>query len=271
MMQRQSPSRSSSSQRRPSSISICRVMALRRGWLSTVTTATCRLCRASRISIIRAPGNVTGDSSWGPARAACQPTAPDRFAISSARAMGVWRGAGNEGDPVPGMGRSRCAAARRGREPEPQAAPGTPPGPRRRRPLRRQPDGRRHLAGEAAVPVRPGARSRRRDCQDRQRGRWLAGRAAGARGAAQRRRLCRGDRALVTAIILWNTRYLNRAIAALREVEDVPDHLLAHLSPLGWEHVNLTGDYVWSADRRMANADGYRPLRTASEADLPAA
>ena len=41
---------------------------------------------------------------------------------------------------------------------------------------------------------------------------------------------------LVTAIILWNTRYLNRAIAALREVEYVPDHLLAHLSPLGWEH-----------------------------------
>jgi TnpA family transposase len=77
---------------------------------------------------------------------------------------------------------------------------------------------------------------------------------------------------LVTAIILWNTRYLNRAIAALREVEDVPDRLLVHLSPLGWEHVNLTGDYVWSrADQRTANADGYRPLRTASEAALPAA
>ena len=77
---------------------------------------------------------------------------------------------------------------------------------------------------------------------------------------------------LVTAIILWNTRYLNRAIAALREVEDVPDHLLAHLSPLGWEHVNLTGDYVWSReDQRTVSADGYRPLRTASEAALPAA
>ena len=37
---------------------------------------------------------------------------------------------------------------------------------------------------------------------------------------------------LVTAIILWNTRYLERAAAALRETEDVPDHLLAHLSPL---------------------------------------
>jgi len=40
---------------------------------------------------------------------------------------------------------------------------------------------------------------------------------------------------------------VNRAIAALRETEDVPDHLLAHLSPLGWEHINLAGDYVWSS------------------------
>jgi TnpA family transposase len=47
---------------------------------------------------------------------------------------------------------------------------------------------------------------------------------------------------VVTAIILGNTRYLERAIAALREIEDVPVSLLAHLSPLGWEHINLTGD-----------------------------
>src|ERR1700731_1124519 len=60
---------------------------------------------------------------------------------------------------------TKCAA-RRGREPEPQAAPGAHPGPRRRGQLRRQPDGRRHLSGEAAVPVHPGARSRRRDCRD---------------------------------------------------------------------------------------------------------
>jgi hypothetical protein len=67
---------------------------------------------------------------------------------------------------------------------------------------------------------------------------------------------------LVTAIILWNTRYLERAVAALRQVEDVPDHLLAHLSPLGWEHVNLTGDYVWGAPEQMTeNPDGFRPLR----------
>jgi hypothetical protein len=69
---------------------------------------------------------------------------------------------------------------------------------------------------------------------------------------------------LVTAIILWNTHYLNRAITALREVEDVPDHLLAHLSALGWGHVNLTGDYIWApADQLAENRDGFRPLRPA--------
>jgi TnpA family transposase len=56
---------------------------------------------------------------------------------------------------------------------------------------------------------------------------------------------------LVTAIILWNTRYLASAVAALRQFEDVPDHLLAHLSPLGWEHVNLTGDYVWGGQQSV--------------------
>jgi TnpA family transposase len=77
---------------------------------------------------------------------------------------------------------------------------------------------------------------------------------------------------LVTAITLWNTRYLNRAIAALRETEAVPDHLLTHLSPLGWEHINLTGDYVWSAaDEATENRDGFRSLRPAPDPALLAA
>jgi len=67
---------------------------------------------------------------------------------------------------------------------------------------------------------------------------------------------------VVTAIILWNTRYLERAVGILRKSEDVPDPLLAHLSPLGWEHVNLTGDYVWGVERSLSeNVDGLRPLR----------
>ena len=72
---------------------------------------------------------------------------------------------------------------------------------------------------------------------------------------------------LVPAIILWNTRYLERAVAVLRESENIPDTLLVHLSPLGWEHVNLTGDYVWGAPHGMSkNTDGLRPLRILPEA-----
>ncbi len=59
---------------------------------------------------------------------------------------------------------------------------------------------------------------------------------------------------------------MERAIAALRQTEDVPDNLLAHLSPLGWEHVNLTGDYVWATRSSMSeNTDGLRPLRATPE------
>jgi TnpA family transposase len=68
--------------------------------------------------------------------------------------------------------------------------------------------------------------------------------------------------ALVTAAIaLWNTVYLGRAVEALRRRgEAVPDALLAHLAPLGWQHVNLTGDYLWDTGATLA-PDGFRPLR----------
>src|SRR3954468_4994419 len=77
---------------------------------------------------------------------------------------------------------------------------------------------------------------------------------------------------LVTAIILWNPRYLERAVAALRQAEDVPDQLLIHLSPLGGEHVNLTGDYVWAAEQSLSeNIGGLRPLRAFANPSLQAA
>jgi hypothetical protein len=77
---------------------------------------------------------------------------------------------------------------------------------------------------------------------------------------------------VITAIILWNTRYLERAVATLRRTEDVPEALLAHLSPLGWEHINLTGDYVWSLPKDPSeNNDGLRPLRAAPDAPRKAA
>ena len=47
---------------------------------------------------------------------------------------------------------------------------------------------------------------------------------------------------------------------------------LAHLSPLGWEHVNLTGDYVWAAQQgKSENTDGLRPLRVVPGLALKAA
>ncbi len=43
----------------------------------------------------------------------------------------------------------------------------------------------------------------------------------------------------------------------------IPDDLLAHVAPLGWEHIALTGDYVWANGNA---APDFRPLR-----DVPAA
>jgi len=45
--------------------------------------------------------------------------------------------------------------------------------------------------------------------------------------------------------VLWNTVYLERATSALRgNGTALDDTLLQYLSPLGWEHINLTGDYL---------------------------
>jgi TnpA family transposase len=73
-----------------------------------------------------------------------------------------------------------------------------------------------------------------------------------------------GGLALVTAAIaLWNSVYLQRALETLRRRgEAVPEALLAHLAPLGWQHVNLTGDYLWSAETSLG-PDAFRPLRNA--------
>lgn len=51
---------------------------------------------------------------------------------------------------------------------------------------------------------------------------------------------------VVAAILLWNTVYLERAVQALRDAgKDMDNALLQHLSPLGWEPINLTGDYIF--------------------------
>ena len=76
---------------------------------------------------------------------------------------------------------------------------------------------------------------------------------------------------IVTAIILWNTVYLGRVVDHLRLHDESPAITdLAHLSPLGWEHINLTGDYHWDAEQ-LFRLNQFRPLRVRDvEVDLAA-
>ena len=66
---------------------------------------------------------------------------------------------------------------------------------------------------------------------------------------------------LVTAaIVYWNTLYMGRAVEHLRASgHPAPDDLLAHVAPLGWTHISLTGDYLWREP--AAGADDFLPLR----------
>jgi hypothetical protein len=71
---------------------------------------------------------------------------------------------------------------------------------------------------------------------------------------------------VAAAIVLWNAVYLERAVNALRgHGRTVDDTLLQYLSPLGWEHINLTGDDLWRSSVKIG-AGKFRPLRP-----LPAA
>jgi hypothetical protein len=71
---------------------------------------------------------------------------------------------------------------------------------------------------------------------------------------------------LVTAaIVLWNTVYLERATSALQgHGKAVDTSLLQYLSALGWEHIKLTGDYVWRSHAKV-DAGKFRPLRPLPE------
>jgi len=77
----------------------------------------------------------------------------------------------------------------------------------------------------------------------------------------QQRYRASGLNLVTAAIVLWNTVYLERATNAMRaEGKLVDDNLLKHLSPLGWEHINLTGDYLWPSKSKVG-AGKFRPLR----------
>ena len=64
---------------------------------------------------------------------------------------------------------------------------------------------------------------------------------------------------VIAAIAYWNSTYIADAMAHLRhQGEPVSDELLAHTSPLTWEHIGFSGDFLW--DRAAATADRRRSL-----------
>ena len=64
---------------------------------------------------------------------------------------------------------------------------------------------------------------------------------------------------VIAAIVFSNSTYIADAIAHLRATEQsVPDAWLAHTSPLSWEHISFSGDFLW--ERAAATVDKRRPL-----------
>ena len=81
------------------------------------------------------------------------------------------------------------------------------------------------------------------------------------RGFEQQRYRASGLNLVTAAVVLWNTVYLERAVSALQEHGQVVNEtLLQYLSPLGWEHINLTGDYLWRRSAKLKQGK-YRSLR----------
>jgi len=86
------------------------------------------------------------------------------------------------------------------------------------------------------------------------------------RDREEQQRKASGLNLVLAAISLWNTVYLQKAIQALADAANpVPEEVIPHLSPLGWEHITLTGSYHW---RKFPS--NFNKLRACVHSRLPA-
>jgi TnpA family transposase len=70
---------------------------------------------------------------------------------------------------------------------------------------------------------------------------------------------------IVNAVVLWNTIYMDAALNQLRsESFQVLDDDVARLSPLGPEHINMLGRYVFTLPDHVARGE-LRPLRVPNQ------
>lgn len=85
-----------------------------------------------------------------------------------------------------------------------------------------------------------------------------------------------GPNLVIAAISYWNTLYLDRAVQHLNAIgTEFAPALLAHLSPMGWGLISLTGDYLWEQARRLPVGEfrpaqrPYGPTQARCLADVP--
>jgi TnpA family transposase len=65
---------------------------------------------------------------------------------------------------------------------------------------------------------------------------------------------------IINAINVWNTLHLDKAIEYQKGLGSFREDLLNHISPLGWEHINLLGEYHFNSEK-MVSIDSLRPLK----------
>ena len=71
-------------------------------------------------------------------------------------------------------------------------------------------------------------------------------------------------------IVHWNTVYVARIVGSLKgKGRNISGHLLKHVSPISWEHINLTGIYSWRTE--PTDPTSFRPLREEKSASGQAA
>jgi TnpA family transposase len=72
---------------------------------------------------------------------------------------------------------------------------------------------------------------------------------------------------IIAAISLWNTVYLEKALENLeKHGHKIDKDLLSHISPLGWNHILLNGDFIW---KPLELKEGeLHPLRSLKNSEL---
>jgi TnpA family transposase len=78
------------------------------------------------------------------------------------------------------------------------------------------------------------------------------------RGAEAPQFRASGLNLVIAAIVFWNSTYIADAVAHLSAVQGIPQELLEHTTPLVWEHIGFSGDFLW--DRAAQSATKRRPL-----------